>query len=218
MKKSIIILLSFFIGFSCQNNNQPIKSKSSHTLEKFNIKPKEVSCYNVEKKIFHELISDMEIEGSKLHKLKDWHLRYKNHINPNIYNPNDTFIVLPEKIAWKGIKNIREYHNREITDIRFENTLISEVVVSQYTNNKIISNIKIVQFLFKSVEEAQKSTEKLKLISYYTINTDGLKNPNCWWIHDCAIYFCRVLSASSSFKPVIEAFEKKHGDVKIMRW
>ena len=214
----IVLILSIFC-FSCQDNNQHIKSNSSKVQAEINIKQKEISCYKVEKRIFQNLVSDMRNDGFKLQKVRNWNRKYKNHVNLN--NPNlnnDTFLVLPQKTEWKGIKHTKEFHNSEITNISFKNSEITEVAVGKNAEISSLNDIKIVQFLFESDVEAQKSTEKLKLISYYTINTDGLKNPNCWWIHNCAIYFCRTFSASTSFKPVIEAFERKNEKVNIMRW
>ena len=215
---SISTVLFFLLISSCRENNQPIKSKSLKLHKKYNAEPRRVSCSNIEKKIFRMLAHDMKIDGYILQDIENWNDSYKNHIKSSNHNPKEKFAVLPENTVWKGIKRIEGKYNRELTEIIFENTLITEVVVKHRLKSQFRPDIKIVQFLFKNKEEAEKSAEKLKLISNYTINTSGLKNVNHWWIHNCAIYFCRTRAAAFSIKPVSDRFEKRFGKVKIMSW
>ncbi|MCF6365856.1 MAG: hypothetical protein L3J35_06590 [Bacteroidales bacterium] len=208
----------FFILFSCRDNIRQAEPKLPELRKNIGGIPKQVSCNIAEETVFKKFVTDLTTGGYNIQKLKDWNITYKNHIISENYNLNDSFIVLPENTIWKGIKRLKTHHNREVTEIKFDNTKITEILVKRNKNKSFIADIKIVQFLFQNEEEVQKSTEKLKLISYYTINTAGLKNPNCWWIHNCAIYFCRTRSASTSFKTVIKTFEKKNGNVEIKRW
>jgi len=217
MKISISLVFCFMIAFSCNQTNKQTSSplKKSADLKE---KAKNISCKTAEKEIFSEFIKELEFLGYIPQKLKYWGAEYKNHINPSLYEKEQQFIILPKDQVWYGIRNRSGRHNRERSEIRFDNAIITEIVVRKTPEGYFGRDVKIVQFLFNSDEEAKKAEENMKLISYYTINTDGLKNPNYWWFHNCAIYFCRARSAATPLKPICDAFEKKNGKIQLMRW
>jgi len=218
MRTCLFISICSILIFSCGNKTHNFDAKSGNSI--FNKKNSaiEYSCTDIERKNFLELINDLNSVGFTVQKLKNWNRSYKNNIKSEGQLSDSTIIVLPENTVLKGIKKLNSKHNREISKVSFNHTIISEIVVKKTKSSKYSGDFKIIQFLFMNEDEAKKSIEKMRLISYYTINTDGLKNPNYWWIHNCAIYFCRTRSAGFSLNAVVEQFEKRHGKVKLMRW
>jgi hypothetical protein len=216
MKKPIFIPIIILLIAACADSNNEGESLKTDSLQLS--EAIEYDCKNHESFVFKKLPDDLKEAGFVQHRVKNWNRAYKNHLEENSVYEDSLYLVLPENYVWLGTKRFESGSDRETKEIIFNNTIITETVVSKAPDGEFATDIKIVQFLFENEDAAQQAIDKMKHISFYTIDTRGLKNPNTWWIHNCAIYFCRVRAAAFSFKPVIDAFEKRNGKVNPMRW
>ncbi len=210
MKQNILLIFITSVLFSCQNNVGEKQAKSLSGLTQMKETTKTPSCFTKNKADFRELLEAMLTKRYSVLKLSEWPLVYKNHIEDGWFNGTERFIELPENTKWTGVEHGIKKPEQAIT---FTNALITETVLKGYD-----SDVKIVQFLFKNSMDAEKAIAKMKLISAYTISTDGLKNPNYYFINDCVIYFIRVRAAAFPTETFKEIFEKKYGKVETLRW
>ena len=157
----------------------------------------------------------MEEKGFYPLKLKEWSNAYKDNITGSVETKDSIFIRIPRNHAWKG-KNDATKSVSE--DIFINDATITEVVLKQETTSSMKPDIKIIQFIFESTEQAKAAVSKMKKISTFTISVRGLKSPNQHWLYENTIYFCRVRAAAFSTKPFLESFERTYGKVEVLRW
>ena len=206
MRLIFMLLIVFFNLLSCQNISNEEKAKSFSYINGMMENSRNPTCFVQNRDDFRALIKEMNTSNSLFTELSKWPRAFKNHINSELYDGSEIFVELAKNTQWIGTKH---YPRGPEQKLSFKNAMVTEVV----SGNKV----KIVQFLFLSNIDAEKAIEKMKLISAYTISTSGFKNPNYYFIKDCAIYFVRTryYQASTTFK---DFFEKKHGKVKMLRW
>ncbi len=209
MRTFLILVLLSFSNITCLNTSNEKRAKSISDLDDMKKVSRKPTCFVKNRDDFRKLVKAMEAKHYFPLRLSKWPHWYKNHINDKLYSGTEVFVELPLNTKWKGKENTIEAPEQIVI---FKDAIVTEIVL------KGEGDVKIVQFLFSSNNEAEEAISKMKLISAYTISTRGLKNPNYYFIKDCAIYFVRVRAAAFNSATFREIFEEKHGKVKILRW
>jgi len=211
--KTLTIIIFILFGFSLLAQEKTAKKliPNKKAIPKIRVAVK----LQKENKAFRDLVNAMQQKGFYPLKLKDWSSAYTNNIKGRIETNDSIFIQIPKNHNWKGKKDATK---SAFEDVFFKDAIITEVVLKQKSKSSMRQDIKIMQFIFESAEQAKTAIPKMKKVATFTISVRGLKSPNRHWIYENTIYFCRVRAAAFSTKPFQDTFEKMYGKVEVLRW
>ena len=160
---------------------------------------------HIDQEGFERIVKRFEELGYYLIPYGKWHRSYRSDLDKQ--HDEIIYVYKSNKHIWRGMSldKVNVY-------VKFADVEVNEVVIKQKQVNKAgyRPSVKIFRFRFIDEDIAAKNLYRVTLISNYILSTDGLNNPNDYWMHGSSIFLFQIRAAAfdPQMREVMNYFSK----------